>query len=231
MSEQLPPPSDAPPPPVPASLPPPAVVAPAAGTVLVAEETAPGSSGGVVRLIGNILWLLLAGIWMAIAYVVVGDRPADHHHRDPVRHPVLQARRLCAVAFRPNRDRDPQPGHGLVVSRHAVWFFLSGLWLALGHVITGILLCITIIGIPFGIASFKLARLALFPFGKTVVRAGTPLPHGSRVLLIPVNKSRGACVLVCVRTNLPLRFCSSIAGRKDLGMDGAHHEATSFPTQ
>jgi uncharacterized membrane protein YccF (DUF307 family) len=53
-----------------------------------------------------------------------------------------------------------------------LWFILAGIWLAIGHVITGVLLMITIIGIPFGIASFKMAGLALVPFGKTVVRAG-----------------------------------------------------------
>ena len=64
-----------------------------------------------------------------------------------------------------------------------IWFVLSGLWLAIGHVLTGLLLCITIIGIPFGIASFKLAGLALTPFGKVVVPAGAPLPPGSQVYL------------------------------------------------
>ena len=49
--------------------------------------------------------------------------------------------------------------------------------------VTGLLLCLTIIGIPFGVASFKLAGLALVPFGKQVVTAGAPLPPGSRVYL------------------------------------------------
>jgi len=64
-----------------------------------------------------------------------------------------------------------------------LWFVLAGLWMALGHVLTGVLLCITIIGIPFGIASFKLAGLALVPFGKQIVPAGMPLPPGSQVYL------------------------------------------------
>ena len=60
---------------------------------------------------------------------------------------------------------------------------LAGLWLAIGHLVTGILLCVTIIGIPFGIASFKLAGLALMPFGKTIVNAGAPLPPNTTVFL------------------------------------------------
>ena len=60
---------------------------------------------------------------------------------------------------------------------------LSGLWLALGHLVTGLLLCLTIIGIPFGVASFKLAGLALVPFGKMIVKAGAPLPPRTTVYL------------------------------------------------
>lgn len=50
-----------------------------------------------------------------------------------------------------------------------LWFALAGVWLALGHLVTGMLLCITIIGIPFGIANFKMVPLALMPFGKQIV--------------------------------------------------------------
>lgn len=50
-----------------------------------------------------------------------------------------------------------------------MWFILAGWWLALGHLFTGILLCLTIIGIPLGIASFKMAGAALVPFGKEIV--------------------------------------------------------------
>jgi uncharacterized membrane protein YccF (DUF307 family) len=64
-----------------------------------------------------------------------------------------------------------------------VWLVLGGIWLALGHLVTGVILCVTIIGIPFGIASFKLAGLALVPFGKLVVKAGTPLPANAQVYL------------------------------------------------
>ena len=77
-------------------------------------------------------------------------------------------------------DRDP----ALSCLGNGLWFVLAGLWLAIGHLITGLLLCITIIGIPFGIASFKLAGLALAPFGKIVVKAGAPLPADTTVYLI-----------------------------------------------
>ena len=50
-----------------------------------------------------------------------------------------------------------------------VWLLLAGWWLALGHVVTGIATCLTVIGIPFGIQHFKLAGISLMPIGKTIV--------------------------------------------------------------
>jgi uncharacterized membrane protein YccF (DUF307 family) len=50
-----------------------------------------------------------------------------------------------------------------------LWFFLCGWWLALMHLVTGILLCLTVIGIPLGLANFKLIPVSLVPFGKDIV--------------------------------------------------------------
>ena len=53
-----------------------------------------------------------------------------------------------------------------------LWVVIAGIWLAMGYLLAGLLLCITIVGIPFGLQCFKLAKLALFPFGSSVQRAG-----------------------------------------------------------
>ena len=71
----------------------------------------------------------------------------------------------------------PTRSVGLSAIGNVIWFVLAGWWLALSHLITGCLLCLTIIGIPLGIADFKMAGAALAPFGKQVVRTselGTP---------------------------------------------------------
>jgi uncharacterized membrane protein YccF (DUF307 family) len=52
---------------------------------------------------------------------------------------------------------------------NVIWFFIGGIWIALSHLGWGLLFCITIVGIPFGIQHFKLMRVALFPFGRTVI--------------------------------------------------------------
>jgi len=67
----------------------------------------------------------------------------------------------------------------LGVIGNVVWFVLAGWWLALGHLVTAILLAVTIIGIPFAWAHLKLAGLALWPVGKVIVPADDP-PYGHR---------------------------------------------------
>ncbi len=61
---------------------------------------------------------------------------------------------------------------------NVIWFLFGGVWLALGHLIAGLLLCVTVIGIPLGIPCLKMAGLALAPFGKQIVPVGTVPPGG-----------------------------------------------------
>jgi uncharacterized membrane protein YccF (DUF307 family) len=55
-----------------------------------------------------------------------------------------------------------------------IWFVLDGIWMAIAHVVLGVVLCLTIIGIPLGLGNFKLAAVALAPLGKEIVRADDP---------------------------------------------------------
>lgn len=79
--------------------------------------------------------------------------------------------------------RNPTKDLALSTAASLLWFILAGWWLALGHLLTGVLLFLTIIGIPFGIASFKMAGLAVFPFGKTIVRA-KDLRSGTQAIVV-----------------------------------------------
>src|SRR5262245_40727166 len=67
--------------------------------------------------------------------------------------------------------QSPTRMKGLSVVGNVLWFVLAGWWLALGHLITGVLLCLTIIGIPLGIGDIKMAGAALVPFGRQIVDA------------------------------------------------------------
>jgi uncharacterized membrane protein YccF (DUF307 family) len=136
-----------------------------------------------VRLILNVIWLIFAGIWMAIAYVIAGILMCITIIGIPF---GVQAFKLAGYALWPfGRTLVPTGSHeALSVIGNILWFIFAGWWLALGHVITGIILCLTIIGIPLGIASFKMAGAALIPFGKEIVDRGSleELPPGAIVV-------------------------------------------------
>jgi len=124
-----------------------------------------------VKTIGNLLWLVLSGFWMAIGYLVAGALCCLTVSGIPF---GLASFRLAGYALWPfgrtvvpNPDRVP----GVSAVGNVIWFLLGGWWLALGHLLTGCLLCLTIIGIPFGIAGFKMAGLALTPLGHRIVPA------------------------------------------------------------
>jgi uncharacterized membrane protein YccF (DUF307 family) len=128
-----------------------------------------GSAG--LRTIGNVLWLVLAGFWLAIAYVVAGIANCLTIIGIPF---GIAAFKLAGYALWPfGRAVVPDPHRLPVLSLigNIIGLILGGLAIAIAHVVLGILLCITIIGIPLGIASMKMARLALTPFGHQVVDA------------------------------------------------------------
>jgi uncharacterized membrane protein YccF (DUF307 family) len=123
-----------------------------------------------VRLILNVIWLVLAGIWLAIGYVIAAVLLAITIIGIPF---AVQSFKLAVYALWPfgrALARTNARHTGLRVVGNILWFVLAGWWLALEHVIVGVLLCITIIGIPLGVGSFKMAGAALAPFGREVVK-------------------------------------------------------------
>ena len=123
-----------------------------------------------MRLALNILWLVLSGLWMAIGWVLAGLLVCLTIVGIPF---GVQAFKLAGYILWPfGRTLVPSASRSKSISSFAnvIWFLLAGWWLALGHVISGALLCLTIIGLPLGIANFKIAAAALVPFGKEIVR-------------------------------------------------------------
>jgi uncharacterized membrane protein YccF (DUF307 family) len=126
-----------------------------------------------VKTILNILWLVLCGFWLAVGYVVAGVVMCVLIITIPF---GIASFRLAAFTVWPfGRTLVPRPdaGAGSFVG-NMLWFLLAGLWMAIAHVVTGVLLCITVIGIPLGIADFKLAAAALAPLGKDIVSIEDP---------------------------------------------------------
>ena len=123
-----------------------------------------------MRFLMNVIWLVLAGLWLAIAYVIAALLLAITIVGLPF---AKQALKLAGYAVWPfGRTLIPSATRSVPLSvvGNVLWFVLAGWWLALSHLVTGCLLCLTIIGIPLGVADFKMAAAALAPFGKQIVR-------------------------------------------------------------
>lgn len=126
-----------------------------------------------MRTIGNVIWLVLAGLWLALGYLVAGVVACALVVTIPF---GLASFRLAGYALWPfGRTVIPKADRNAVVSGAAniVWFVVAGWWLALAHLATALLLAITVVGIPFAVANVKMIPLAFAPFGKQVVRANT----------------------------------------------------------
>jgi uncharacterized membrane protein YccF (DUF307 family) len=121
-----------------------------------------------MRLIGNLIWLLFGGIFTALEYVASSMMLMLTIIGIPF---GLQTLKLAMVALWPFGTRihyrEQEPGC-LSIFMSFLWLFLGGIWIFLTHMFFGILLGITIIGIPFAKQHFKLAGLALAPFGKEI---------------------------------------------------------------
>jgi uncharacterized membrane protein YccF (DUF307 family) len=126
-----------------------------------------------MRTIGNILWFVLAGWWLALYYVLCGLLACVLIVTIPF---GIAAFRLAGYSLWPfGRTVVIARGAGVAsVIGNILWIALFGWHLCLAHISAGIALCLTIIGIPFGIAAFKLSVLALVPLGTRVVDADGP---------------------------------------------------------
>jgi uncharacterized membrane protein YccF (DUF307 family) len=124
----------------------------------------------MLNAILNAIWLVLEGLWMAIAYFIVGIVCFILIITIPF---GIASWRIAGYVLWPfGRTIERRPGAGLAsVIGNVVWVILFGWWLALGHLIAGVLLCLTIIGIPLGLASFKIIPITLVPLGVQVVPA------------------------------------------------------------
>ena len=128
-----------------------------------------------MRLILNLIWLVLCGWWMAILYVLAGIVCAILIITIPF---AIAAFRIASYVIWPfGRSIEIRRTAGLgSLIGNVIWVILVGWELALGHLTAGIVLCLTIIGIPLGLANFKLIPISLLPLGVQIVRSGERYP-------------------------------------------------------
>ncbi|GGX62241.1 YccF domain-containing protein [Streptomyces minutiscleroticus] len=121
----------------------------------------------------NLIWLVLSGFWLFLGYLAAGVLLCVTVIGIPF---GIAAFRIGVYALWPfgrttveRRDAGAPSCVGNVL-----WLVLAGWWLVLAHITTGIALCVTIVGIPFGIANFKLIPVSLFPLGREIVPTDQP---------------------------------------------------------
>jgi uncharacterized membrane protein YccF (DUF307 family) len=125
----------------------------------------------MINAILNVIWLILEGIWMAIGYVVAGLICFVLIITIPFGIAAFRIANYVLWPFGRSIERRPESGAASMIG-NVLWIVLFGWWLALGHLITGAILCLTIIGIPLGIASFKIIPVTLVPLGTRIVPSG-----------------------------------------------------------
>ncbi len=116
----------------------------------------------------NIIWLILSGFWLFLGYMLAALIMFILIVTIPW---GIASARIGVYALWPfGKDVVDKrtSGFGSLLG-NIVWVVLAGWWIAIGHIISGVALLITIIGIPLGIANFKLVPVALFPLGKEIV--------------------------------------------------------------
>jgi uncharacterized membrane protein YccF (DUF307 family) len=118
-----------------------------------------------------VLWLALSGLWLALGYALAALVLCILIITIPFGSAAF--RLAAAFSLWPiGRAVVRKPGAGAsVMAGNVIWFVLAGVWMALAHLLTGVLLCLTIIGIPLGLGNFKLIPVALAPLGKDIVSA------------------------------------------------------------
>jgi uncharacterized membrane protein YccF (DUF307 family) len=123
----------------------------------------------ILRLILNVIWIVLCGWWMAILYFLAGIICFILIITIPFGIAAWRISGYVLWPFGRHIERRPEAGVGSLIG-NIIWIILLGWELALGHLISGIALCVTIIGIPLGLANFKIIPISLFPLGVRIVR-------------------------------------------------------------
>jgi uncharacterized membrane protein YccF (DUF307 family) len=121
-----------------------------------------------VRVILNVIWLVLCGIWLAIAYALAGLVAFVLIITIPFGIAALRIANYVLWPFGRTTVPRREAGVGSLIG-NIVWIILFGWWLAIGHLVTGVVLCLTIIGIPLGLANFKMIPISLLPLGVQIV--------------------------------------------------------------
>jgi len=120
----------------------------------------------------NIIWLVLSGFWLFLGYMLAGVICCILIITIPWGIASFRIARYALWPFGRSVVSKPDAGAFSFLG-NVIWFIVAGLWLAIGHIASGIALAITVIGIPLAVAAFKMVPISLAPLGKDIVSTGT----------------------------------------------------------
>ena len=124
-----------------------------------------------MSILGNILWVLFGGLFVALGYMISGLLLCLTIIGIPF---GIQTFKIGIFALLPFGKTTVVLGESngcLSAIMNILWILIGGIWIALAHFLWGVVLCITLIGIPFGLQHFKLMSIAFTPFGRVIVNS------------------------------------------------------------
>jgi len=124
-----------------------------------------------LNLLGNLIWIIFGGLISAIGYVIGGIVSCCTIVGIPFGLQCFKLAEFMLWPFGRKVAYTNSSGGCLQTIANFIWLFSAGMWIAISHLFFGFLLCITIIGIPFGRKHFQMIELSLMPFGKKIVNA------------------------------------------------------------
>ena len=121
-----------------------------------------------MRTLLNVIWLVLSGFWLFLGYVLAGIICCVLIITIPFGIASFRIANYALWPFGRTIETHREAGAASVIG-NVIWIIFAGWWLAIGHIVSGIALCVTIIGIPLGIANFKMIPVSLIPLGSRIV--------------------------------------------------------------
>lgn len=121
-----------------------------------------------VRMLLNVIWLVLAGFWLALGYVLFGILYCILIITIPLGVASFRIAGYALWPFGRTAVYSERSGCGTVLF-NLIWLVLTGVWMALAHLFTGLLLAVTIVGIPLAVANWKMIPITLLPLGARIV--------------------------------------------------------------
>jgi uncharacterized membrane protein YccF (DUF307 family) len=121
-----------------------------------------------MRVLLNVIWLVFGGLVLAAGYALAALVMFVLIITIPFGVAAARMALFCVWPFGRTIVKRADAGAGALVG-NVLWFLLAGWWLAIGHLVTGVAMCLTLVGIPLGLANFKLIPVSLTPFGREIV--------------------------------------------------------------